>query len=173
MSAAQSSLQRYEALPARAWSAAAWVITARWTGRRGSRWNRPSGQRSPCSESTITRREYASVRSVVRCWSSVIFDCQSCGACCCNTDENRAEDFADYVLVGARSPLTRHPSLLRKLTVLNQKGERHMRLKGAEQRCAALTGELGVRVSCTIYQLRPAGSRRVVPGSKECRRDQR
>ncbi len=115
----------------------------------------------------------AGVRFAVRWWSGVIFDCQNCGACCCNTDANRAEDYADYVLVGARSPLTRHPSLLRKLTVLNQKGERHLRLKGAAQRCAALSGELGVRVSCTIYELRPAGCRRVEPGSKECRRDRR
>lgn len=118
-------------------------------------------------------RPFASGRPAVRWWRAVIFDCQSCGACCCNTDENRGEKTADYVLVGARSPLTRHPSLLRELTVLNRQGERHMRLKGAEQRCAALSGELGVRVSCTIYVLRPAGCRRVEPGSKECRRDRR
>jgi Fe-S-cluster containining protein len=103
----------------------------------------------------------------------VVFDCQSCGACCCNTDENRAEKYVDYVLVGARSPLAKHPALLRRLTVLNGEGERHMKLHGAEQRCAALSGELGVRVACTIYELRPAGCRKVRPGSKECRRDRR
>ena len=101
----------------------------------------------------------------------VIYDCQSCGACCCNTDENRAERYVDYVQVTARSPLSKQPALLRKLTVLNDKGERHMRLVGREQRCAALSGELGARVSCTIYQLRPAACRRVQPGSKECKRD--
>ena len=103
----------------------------------------------------------------------MIFDCQSCGACCCNTDENGAEDYVDYVQVTARSPLAKQPSLLRKLTVLNARGERHMKLPGEEQRCAALSGTLGVRVSCVIYALRPAGCRKVVPGSKECRRDRR
>jgi len=44
---------------------------------------------------------------------------------------------------------------------------------GGIQRCAALSGELGVRVSCTIYALRPADCRRVEPGSKECRRARR
>ena len=103
----------------------------------------------------------------------MIFDCQSCGACCCNTDENRAERYLDYVQVTSRSPLLDHPPLLRKLTVVNARRERHMRLVGREQRCAALSGTLGERVSCTIYQLRPAASRRVRPGSKECRRDRR
>jgi Fe-S-cluster containining protein len=101
----------------------------------------------------------------------VIYDCQSCGACCCNTDENRAEKYVDYVQLSARSPLSKHPALLRKLTVLNAKGERHMRMVGRDQRCAALSGKLGARVSCTIYELRPSPCRRVQPGSKECRRD--
>lgn len=103
----------------------------------------------------------------------MIFDCQSCGACCCNTDENRAEGYLDYVQVPARSPLARNVTLLRKLTVVNARRERHMRLSGREQRCAALSGVLGERVSCTIYELRPPACRRVQPGSKECRRDRR
>ena len=101
------------------------------------------------------------------------FDCQSCGACCCNIDENRAERYVDYVEVGARAALTRHPALLRRLTVVNDAGERHMRLRGREQRCVALHGRLGVRVACAIYALRPAACRRVEPGSRECRRDRR
>jgi uncharacterized protein len=103
----------------------------------------------------------------------VSFDCQACGACCCNTDENRAEKFADYVEVTRRSDLARHPSLLRRLTVLNARGERHMKLRGVEQRCVALAGRLGLQVSCTIYEMRPAACRRVQPGSRECRRDRR
>jgi Fe-S-cluster containining protein len=103
----------------------------------------------------------------------VSFDCQSCGACCCNTDENRGERYVDYVEVGARAALTRHPALLRRLTVVNDDGERHMRLRGREQRCIALQGRVGVRVSCAIYALRPAACRRVEPGSRECRRDRR
>jgi Fe-S-cluster containining protein len=103
----------------------------------------------------------------------VTFDCQACGACCCNTDENRAEKYVDYVEVKRRGPLLSHPRLLRKLTVVNAEGERHMKLRGAEQRCAALEGKLGDRVSCTIYDLRPAACRTVKPGSKECRQDRR
>lgn len=101
------------------------------------------------------------------------YDCQACGACCCNPDENRRERYADYVELSKRSALATHPRLLARLTVVNEKGERHMRLRGAEQRCVALDGALGVRVSCTIYDLRPSGCRAVVPGSKECRRDRR
>ncbi len=101
------------------------------------------------------------------------FDCQSCGACCCNTDENRAEAYVDYVEVTRKSALSKHPRLLRKLTVLNDKGERHMRLRGAEQRCVALEGKLGEGVSCSIYELRPSACRTVEPGSSECRRDRR
>jgi Fe-S-cluster containining protein len=103
----------------------------------------------------------------------VIFDCQACGACCCNTDENRAERYVDYVQVTARAPLSRHPRLLRKLTVVNAESERHMQLVGREQRCVALSGKVGKRVACTIYELRPQACRRVQPGSKECRRDRR
>jgi len=103
----------------------------------------------------------------------VSFDCQACGACCCNTDENRAEKYVDYVEVTPRSSLRRHPALLRRLTIVNAEGERHMRLRGAEQRCVALEGRLGERVFCAIYELRPAACRRVQPGSRECRRDRR
>lgn len=101
------------------------------------------------------------------------FDCQACGACCCNTDENRAEEYLDYVQVTARDALSRHPALLRKLTVLNEAGERHMKLRGREQRCVALEGRLGVQVSCSIYAMRPPSCRKVEPGSPECRRDRR
>jgi hypothetical protein len=100
----------------------------------------------------------------------VIFDCQACGACCCNSDENRAEGYRDYVEVTPRTALFRQPALLRKLTVLNGAGERHMKLRGEEQRCVALQGRLGVRVSCSIYPLRPPSCRQVEPGSRECRR---
>jgi Fe-S-cluster containining protein len=101
----------------------------------------------------------------------VTFDCQSCGACCCNTDENRAEQFIDYVEVTRHAPLSRHPRLLRRLTVVNTEGERHMKLRGREQRCVALEGRIGVHVACAIYDLRPSACRRVLPGSRECRRD--
>ena len=101
------------------------------------------------------------------------FDCQACGACCCNTDENRAEKYRDYVEVTKRALLNRRPDLLRRLTVLNAAGERHMKLRGKEERCIALEGKLGVRVSCSVYELRPSACRTVKPGSRECLRDRR
>jgi Fe-S-cluster containining protein len=104
---------------------------------------------------------------------ALTFDCQTCGACCCNTDENRAEKYLDYIEVSPRARLLRRPDLLRRLTVLNSRGERHLKLTGEDQRCAALAGTLGVSVTCTIYELRPAGCRKVEPGSRECRRDRR
>ena len=103
----------------------------------------------------------------------VSFDCQTCGACCCNTNENRAQEYVDYVEVKPRTLLSRHPELLLRLTVLNHKGERHLKLKDAEQRCVALEGKLGKRVACAIYALRPQSCRIVKPGSKECLRDRR
>jgi Fe-S-cluster containining protein len=103
----------------------------------------------------------------------VTYDCQACGACCCNSNENRAEKYIDYVEVPKRARLSNEPVLLRKLTVLNAQGERHMKLVGREQRCVALEGELGDFVSCSIYLLRPPGCRAVEPGSPECRRDRR
>ncbi len=97
------------------------------------------------------------------------YDCQTCGACCCNSDQNKAEKFIDYVEVLKRDKLRKHERLLHKLTVPNDKGERHMILRGREQRCIALEGKLGESVSCTIYELRPSACRKVEAGSKECR----
>lgn len=96
------------------------------------------------------------------------FDCQTCGACCCNPDENRAEGFRDYVEVARGEPLLKRRDLLRRYTVQNQQAELHLKLTGAEERCAALQGPLGERVSCTIYELRPAGCRKVEAGGKRC-----
>src|SRR5207245_2670858 len=79
--------------------------------------------------------------------------------------------YCDSVGVAARVARSRNPVLRRRLTVINRDGERHRKLRGREQRCVALEGVLGVEVSCAIYQLRPAGCRRVQPGSRECRRD--
>lgn len=96
-------------------------------------------------------------------------DCQTCGACCCNSDRNKREKYVDYVEVFDRGePLREHARLMKKLTVLNEKGESHMILKGRNQRCIALEGRLGIRVSCSIYELRPLPCRIVEVGSKEC-----
>ena len=97
------------------------------------------------------------------------YECQSCGACCCNPAENRAEGYRDYVPVEAGSRLLRRRRILDRYTAAGAGGERHLKLVGAEERCAALEGPLGRRVRCAIHADRPAACRKVVPGSERCR----
>jgi Fe-S-cluster containining protein len=97
-----------------------------------------------------------------------MFDCMTCGACCCNPDENRAEGYAEYVEVDRASKLHRKPLLLQRYAARNDRGEHHLKLVGPEQRCAALLGSLGMRVSCAIYELRPRGCRQVEAGGARC-----
>ena len=95
-------------------------------------------------------------------------DCQRCGACCCNPDENRAEGFAFYVEVDdARSRLLTKAELRQRYVVLDGGGVPHVRLDPSG-RCAALRGKLGGLVSCAVYADRPRGCRRVEPGSARC-----
>ena len=101
------------------------------------------------------------------------YDCQACGACCANPEENRAERFRDYVEVQKGTPLAKAPALLKQYAVRNARGVWHLRLVGVEQRCAALTGKLGERVSCAIYAERPNGCRTVEAGDRRCRQYRR
>ena len=98
----------------------------------------------------------------------VTYDCERCGACCCNPAENRAEGYREYVLVEAGSRLLRRRQLVGRYTVLNEAGERHLKLVGLEERCAALEGALGRRVHCAVYADRPTACRKVEPGSARC-----
>jgi Fe-S-cluster containining protein len=101
-------------------------------------------------------------------------DCVTCGACCCNPNENRRTGYVDYVQVTDRDvPLRRNLEALRTWAVRNEDGEWHLRLKDEEQRCAALQGELGVQVGCTIYALRPRACRHVQAGDPYCLRARR
>jgi Fe-S-cluster containining protein len=95
-----------------------------------------------------------------------------CGACCANTDENRAEGFRDYVQVFPRDALARRGDLLGVYAVRNKRGEIHLRLD-TEDRCVALEGVLGDRVRCSLYALRPEVCKRVEAGSEECLRARR
>jgi Fe-S-cluster containining protein len=95
------------------------------------------------------------------------FDCVRCGACCANSDTNRAADSADYVEVFRSDGLMRRRDLFSLYAVRNELGQVHLRLK-PDQTCIALQGELGQSVSCTIYASRPSVCRRVIAGSEEC-----
>lgn len=94
-------------------------------------------------------------------------DCVKCGACCCNSDGNRAEGFIDYVEVFPNDVLRRRPDLMGKLAVRNVARQVHLRLT-EDGRCIALHGELGKSVHCGIYDVRPTVCRRVQPHSEEC-----
>ena len=94
-------------------------------------------------------------------------DCQRCGACCCNPDENRAEGFAYYVEVQPDSRLLARADLRKRYVVEDDGGVPHLRLDPSG-RCAALRGKLGQQVSCAVYANRPRGCRLVEPGSPHC-----
>jgi len=96
-----------------------------------------------------------------------IYDCQTCGACCCNRQENRLEHFHDYVQVFAEDALQAHPKLLVRLARQNKERQWHLKLK-PDGSCVALDGEVGQSVGCTIYELRPQVCKNVQPGDSEC-----
>ncbi len=96
------------------------------------------------------------------------FDCMRCGACCVNPSANRATCYVDYVEVCKSDPIHKKPELVRRFVVRNERDELHMRLD-AGGRCVALRGRIGQRVSCYIYEARPAACRRVEAGTAACR----
>lgn len=94
------------------------------------------------------------------------FDCTTCGACCCNPEENRREGYAWYVEVRDTKLLDK-PDLAKKHVVYDPDGVPHLRLDPSG-RCSALVGKLGKRATCSIYALRPKGCRLVEPGDARC-----
>lgn len=99
-----------------------------------------------------------------------VFDCERCGACCVNSDENQAEGYPWYVEIDdPRSALTRVPALRAAFVVADPRGRPHLRLD-AGGRCCALDGALGGAVRCAVYEHRPAGCRKVTAGDAACRR---
>ena len=80
--------------------------------------------------------------------------CQSCGACCATSaDWPRFSLESDEAL-----------ALIPEALVDDSQGK--MRCEG--DRCAALSGRIGVATACTIYALRPEVCRTCMPGDAEC-----
>ena len=94
-------------------------------------------------------------------------DCTTCGACCVNPDENRAEAFPWYVEVSEKEPLLAKRDVSKRHVVRDEDGVAHLRLEPSG-RCSALRGRLGARVHCAIYALRPRGCRLVDAGGTRC-----
>ena len=99
----------------------------------------------------------------------VDLSCQECGACCVNPPENRDEGYLEYIEVASKDGILRRKDLTRQYTVTSADGSIHLRL-APDGRCLALTGAVGRRVSCRIYQHRPSPCRRVQIGSDACLR---
>lgn len=87
--------------------------------------------------------------------------CLSCGACCASFrvdfSVHETEDLGGPVPQGLVVPVTDHVARMRGTDY-------------ARPRCAALTGQVGVRASCGIYEWRPSPCREFEPGSEACQR---
>ena len=97
------------------------------------------------------------------------YDCRTCGACCVNLPENRAEGFVSWVEVAPDDVILTRVDLVKKLVVRDADGVPHLRLAD-DGRCLALRGALGRDVTCAIYRERPSPCRRVQAGDPLCRR---
>ena len=82
------------------------------------------------------------------------FDCQTCGACCAFSDTWPRFTLED------EAALARIPA-----EFVNAAGT-GMHCTG--ERCAALTGTVGVSVSCKAYNVRPYVCRECSPGDEAC-----
>lgn len=85
--------------------------------------------------------------------------CQGCGACCAYS-----RDWPRFTTEEDRE-VERIPAALRR----ERPGEQPwwgMRCVG--DRCAALSGEIGVATACTIYDIRPEVCRACEPGDDAC-----
>lgn len=91
-------------------------------------------------------------------------DCRQCGACC----------VADFWNNGKTEPFVELTyDEIESLTRLWRKRLTHFHLPiiqtDNENRCQALRGTVGKRVSCRIYDRRPASCSEFEPGGETCR----
>ena len=102
-------------------------------------------------------------------------DCQTCGACCRASsymDLIPRRPFVDMTDTEAQEIEEKHPGLV-TLTVPSGwtfDPERFvMAIKPGEHgRCVALRGTVSKKVSCAIYESRPATCREFEPGGEQC-----
>ncbi|MFP8833313.1 YkgJ family cysteine cluster protein [Hydrogenophaga sp. XSHU_21] len=87
--------------------------------------------------------------------------CTSCGACCswCRVD------FSSYELDEAGGTVPSGLAVEVNGTTARMRGTDHW-----PPRCAALTGTVGVKVGCGIYEWRPSPCREFEEGSEACDR---
>ena len=97
------------------------------------------------------------------------YDCQTCGACCCNAADNEAAGVRLWVEVDAEERLLRQRKIKDRHIVRDADGLAHLRMDD-QGRSTALRGRLGRDVRCSIYEVRPRACRRVQPGDPDCER---
>ncbi|MEW6127840.1 MAG: YkgJ family cysteine cluster protein [Acidobacteriota bacterium] len=89
--------------------------------------------------------------------STAIPDCLTCGACCA---------YFHQILISIEDATPR--SLAWEVTDTDEQTTHWLRRDLGEARCVALAGEVGKRVSCAIYELRPTACRAFEAGSDRC-----
>ena len=87
--------------------------------------------------------------------------CLECGACCASF----RVDFAADELDGHGGPVPAGLAVEVTASTCRMRGTDH-----ARPRCAALTGTVGVRAACGIYEWRPGPCRELEAGSDACNR---
>jgi Fe-S-cluster containining protein len=85
--------------------------------------------------------------------------CQACGACCANF----RVDFSSFESEDSGGPVPAGLAAAINASTCRMRGTDH-----SPPRCAALTGRIGERVACGIYQWRPGPCRELEPGSAAC-----
>ncbi|MCF8167774.1 MAG: YkgJ family cysteine cluster protein [Rhodoferax sp.] len=88
-------------------------------------------------------------------------DCLSCGACCACF----RVDFSVCETLDAGGSVPQGLAVALTPNIWRMRGTDH-----APPRCAALTGKIGVRVACGIYEWRPSPCHELVSGSPTCQR---
>ncbi len=87
--------------------------------------------------------------------SAVLFDCQTCGACCAYSREWPRFSLEDD------AALARIPGRF--------VDDQHGRMRCDGDRCTALVGDVGVATACAVYAVRPDVCVACLPGDPECR----
>lgn len=104
---------------------------------------------------------------------NIDLDCQRCGLCCMAWNWNGRN--LPFVEVGPREGARiakKHPGLVvlddTPPTGMIFKAPNTLTLDVKNGRCAALRGTMLKKVSCAIYEDRPAACRNFRPGGREC-----
>jgi Fe-S-cluster containining protein len=90
--------------------------------------------------------------------------CTECGACCASF----RVDFSTHELLSAGGSVPDGLTVEVNGSTCRMRGTDHLPI-----RCAALTGRVGDRVACGIYEWRPNPCRELEPGSPGCEKARR